>query len=149
MQTCHSQMFYTGPICISNVMWHCLCTPRVLNHFHASHYGNDARVRLSATSREPHGRRPALNPDSRWQQPKKPDPVGFITTQSLSVVQQHSHRRQRWFERRQMKQKRRQLLFSSFTRRLCSAPGDSTFWNHHGRQIQFILKQQGGESGWE
>lgn len=128
MQTCHSQMFHTSLICISNVMLklHCLCSPRVL--IHAAHYGNDARVhRPSATSREPHGRRPALNPDSRWQQPKKPDPVGFITTPSLSVVQQHSHRRQRRFERRQMKQKRRQLLLSSFTRSLCSAPGDSTF----------------------
>ncbi len=94
------------------------------------------------------GRRPHSIPTVDGSRPRKLIPSGSPLPY-LSVVQQHSHWRQRWFEGHPMKQKSRQLLLSTFTQSLSSAPGDSTFWNRHGRQIQFVLEQQRGESGWE
>lgn len=105
-------------------------------------------VRVRDTLGEPRGRGPRSIPTVDGSSPRK-----LILSGSpllcLSVVQQHSDWRQRWFEGRPMKQKSRKLLLSTFTRSLSSAPGDSTFWNRHGRQIQFVLEQQRGESGWE
>lgn len=40
----------------------------------------------SATRLERNGTRAALNPNGRWQQPKKADPVGFTTTLPLSCA---------------------------------------------------------------
>lgn len=72
-------------ICIYNIMFksYSFGTLSVWTHIGAAHYGSASAC---ATRSESHGTRAALNPDSRWQQPKKADPVGFTTTLPLSCA---------------------------------------------------------------
>lgn len=76
-------MLYITLICIYNMMFksYSFGTLSVWKHIGAAHYGS-----ASATRLESHGTRAALNPDSRWQQPKKADPVRFTTTLPLSCA---------------------------------------------------------------
>lgn len=62
-------MLYITLICIYNIMFksYSFGTLSVWTHIGAAHYGSAS---ASATRLESHGTRAALNPDSRWQQPK-------------------------------------------------------------------------------
>lgn len=68
-------MLYITPICIYNIMFklYSFGTLSVWKHIRAAQWRET-------------GRGSALNPDSRWQQPKKADPVGFTTTLPLSCA---------------------------------------------------------------
>ncbi len=75
-------MLYITQICIYTIMLksYSFGTLSAWTHIGAAHYGRAWR-RL-----ERHGTQAALNPDSRWQQTKKADPVGFTTTLPLSCA---------------------------------------------------------------
>lgn len=76
-------MLYITLICIYNIMFK-LCSFGTLSVW--KHIRAGSAVRPPATRLERNGTRAALNPNSRWQQPKKADPVGFTTTLPLSCA---------------------------------------------------------------